>query len=142
MLVAQKGRTQIVKNIVNYLESNNKSEANIHKTIFRPWGNYSSIAEGKNWQVKKIIVKPYQSLSLQIHKYRTEHWIVVSGKAKVQINNEERILLQNESTFVPANTKHRLSNTSEEDLVLIEVQSGSYLGEDDIVRFEDNYGRI
>jgi len=142
LLVAQKGKTQNVKNIVKYLESNNKSEANIHKTIFRPWGNYSSISEGKNWQVKKIIVKPYQSLSLQMHKYRTEHWIVVSGKAKVQINDEEKIVIQNESTFIPANTKHRLSNTGEVDLVLIEVQSGSYLGEDDIVRFEDNYGRI
>ena len=142
LLVAQKGTTQNVKNIVNYLESNNKSQANIHKTIFRPWGSYSSISKGKNWQVKKIIVKPNQSLSLQMHKFRTEHWIIVSGEAKVQLNNKEKTLIKNESTYIPANTKHRLSNISEEDLILIEIQSGSYLGEDDILRFEDNYGRI
>tara|TARA_Y100001978_G_scaffold106076_1_gene94766 strand:- start:179 stop:1615 length:1437 start_codon:yes stop_codon:yes gene_type:complete len=142
LLVAQKGTTQNVKNIVKYLESNNKSQANIHKTIFRPWGSYSSISKGKNWQVKKIIVKPNQSLSLQMHKFRTEHWIIVSGEAKVQINNKEKTLIKNESTYIPANTKHRLSNISEEDLILIEIQSGSYLGEDDILRFEDNYGRI
>ena len=142
ILVAKKTQTQNIKEIVNYLESNNKSEANLHKEIFRPWGSYNSIAEGNNWKVKKIIVKPKQSLSLQMHNHRTEHWIVVRGIAKVQINNIEKILYKNESTFIPLNTKHRLSNFSEQDLVLIEVQSGSYLGEDDIIRFEDNYGRI
>jgi len=142
ILVANKNETQYVKNIVEKLLSENKSEASTHKTIFRPWGNYTSIAESSNWQVKKIIVNPGQSLSLQLHNHRTEHWIIVSGKALVQIGQKEEVLTKNQSTYIPLATKHRLSNPSNEVLILIEVQSGDYLGEDDIIRFQDNYGRL
>ena len=124
------------------MEIDNKPEANIHKTIFRPWGNYSSISEGKNWQVKKIMVEKGESLSLQLHNHRTEHWVVVSGLAKVEINKDVFILEENQSTYIPLGTKHRLSNPGKLPLKLIEIQSGAYLGEDDIERFEDSYGRI
>ena len=140
VLVANKNDTQNVKNIVQKLLSEGRSEASTHKTIFRPWGNYTSIAESTNWQVKKIIVNPGQSLSLQLHNHRTEHWIIVSGKALVQIGQKE-ILTKNQSTYIPLATKHRLSNPTKEVLILIEVQSGDYLGEDDIIRFHDKYGR-
>jgi len=142
LLISHKDKTQYVKNIVQNLELNNKPEANTHKTIYRPWGNYTSIAEGENWQVKQITVKEGQSLSLQLHNHRAEHWIVVKGKALVEINGKEIILNKNESTFIPLGFKHRLSNKEKEPLILIEVQSGVYLGEDDIIRFEDNYGRL
>ena len=113
-----------------------------HKKGYRPWGNYLSIAEDKCWQVKIIDVNPGASLSLQKHKFRAEHWVVVSGTARVQIDNKEFILLENQSTYIPIGTKHRLSNPTQNPLKIIEVQSGSYLGEDDIERFEDNYGRM
>ena len=142
LLVVNKKCSQDVKNIVEYLETNGEPSATIHKTIFRPWGEYTSLAEGHNWQVKKIMVKPGESLSLQLHKKRTEHWIIVSGIALVEINGNEKILKKNESTYIPLRSKHRLSNSGEDPLILIEVQSGDYLGEDDIVRFEDKYGRI
>ena len=141
LLVSNKQETQSVKKIVKNLEIEGKPEANTHKTIFRPWGNYTSLAEGINWQVKKIIVKPNQSLSLQLHQKRTEHWVVVSGQGLVEIDGEKKILRQNESTYIPLGCKHRLSNLDKIPLVLIEVQSGDYLGEDDIIRFEDKYGR-
>ena len=139
--MANKNETKYVKNTVQKLLSEGRSEASTHKTIFRPWGNYTSIAESSNWQVKKIIVNPGQSLSLQLHNQRTEHWIIVSGKALVQIGQKEEILSKNQSTYIPLATKHRLSNPSKEVLILIEVQCGDYLGEDDIIRFQDNYGR-
>ncbi len=142
ILVANLNQTQRVKHIVEYLNSIGKDEATTHKRIYRPWGSYTSIGDGDNWQIKKIIVKPKESLSLQLHEYRTEHWIVVSGKAFVEIDERKIILEVNQSTYIPLNTKHRLSNPGEEDLILIEVQSGSYLGEDDIKRFDDKYGRI
>jgi len=141
ILISRKDQVQDIKGIVEDLAKRGDSEATIHKTIFRPWGNYTSVAEGKNWQVKKITVKPGESLSLQLHKYRTEHWIVVSGKACVEINGEETILNQNESTYIPLGSKHRLSNPETYPLTIIEIQSGNYLGEDDIVRFDDKYGR-
>ncbi len=141
LLVCNKCETQYVKKIVQSLYLKGKSEANVHKTIFRPWGNYTSLADGKNWQVKRIIVKPYQSLSLQLHKKRTEHWIVVDGIARIEIDGEITFLKKNESTYIPVGSKHRLSNHGDSNLILIEVQSGNYLGEDDIVRFQDNYGR-
>jgi mannose-1-phosphate guanylyltransferase len=141
ILVSCKDKTQEVKKIVENLESKNKTEANTHKTIYRPWGNYTSIANGINWQVKKIIVKEGQSLSLQLHKHRTEHWIVVKGKAHVEIDSKIKYLFENESIYIPLGSKHRLSNKEKEPLIIIEVQSGTYLGEDDIVRFKDNYGR-
>tara|TARA_B100000073_G_scaffold346278_1_gene357308 strand:- start:4235 stop:5674 length:1440 start_codon:yes stop_codon:yes gene_type:complete len=141
ILVANKEKTQDVKAIVKSLKNKGASEATTHKNIFRPWGNYSSLAEGDNWQVKKIIVKPGESLSLQLHNQRTEHWIVVSGTARVEIDGFEKIIKENESVYIPLAAKHRLSNPGNEKLILIEVQSGEYLGEDDIVRFDDNYGR-
>ena len=142
ILVANQNQTQRVKHIVKYLNSIGKEEATTHKRIYRPWGNYTSIADGVNWQIKKIIVKPQESLSLQLHEFRTEHWIVVAGKALVEIEERKIILEVNQSTHIPRNSKHRLSNPGEEDLILIEVQSGNYLGEDDIVRFDDKYGRV
>ncbi len=142
LLVSDKDQTQKVKNIVQYLESNNRSEANKHKTIYRPWGHYTSIEEEKNWQVKKITVKAGQSLSLQMHNHRAEHWIIVQGIALVEIDGQLNTLEKNQSIYIPLGSKHRLSNQHQDPLILIEVQSGSYLGEDDIVRFEDNYGRI
>ena len=107
----------------------------------RPWGNYSSISEGKNWQVKKIIVDKGESLSLQLHNHRSEHWVVVSGKALIEIEGVKRLLNKNESAYIPLGSKHRLSNPGNSPLILIEVQSGDYLGEDDIMRFQDKYGR-
>lgn len=142
ILIANKSTTQEVKKIVKTLETQGRKEATLHKKIYRPWGNYSSIAEGTNWQVKKIIVKPQESLSLQMHKHRSENWIVVSGTALVEIDEIKTIVEKNESAYIPAYSKHRLSNPSKENLVLIEVQSGIYLGEDDIIRFEDKYGRL
>ena len=136
VLIAKKDQTQFVKNIVKKLEIDKKSEANIHKTIYRPWGNYSSISEGKNWQVKKIIVEKGESLSLQLHNHRSEHWVVVSGKALVEIEGEKKLLNKNESAYIPLGSKHRLSNPGNSPLILIEVQSGDYFGEDDIIRFQ------
>ena len=142
ILVLNKNETQKVKEIVEELKLKGISEATTHKTIYRPWGKYTSIAVGSNWQVKKIIVKPRESLSLQLHTMRAEHWIIVSGAALVEINGNEKTLNKNESTYIPFGCKHRLTNPRKEPLVLIEVQSGDYLGEDDILRFEDKYGRI
>ena len=142
ILIIRKDESQKVKKIVHKLLLENKTEALKHKTIYRPWGNYNSIAKGSNWQVKKIIVKPNESLSLQMHNHRSEHWVVVSGTALVEINAEEKLLYKNESCYIPVGSKHRVSNPGKEILTLIEVQSGSYFGEDDIIRFKDNYGRI
>ena len=142
LLVADLNKAQSIKQIVSQLHSNGQPEGTIHKTVFRPWGSYLSLAEGSHWQVKKITVNPKCSLSLQLHKHRTEHWIVVSGTAQVEIDGKISFLNKNESTYIPLESKHRLSNKGKEILVLIEVQSGNYLGEDDIIRFEDNYGRI
>ena len=141
ILIAKKDQTQFVKNIVKKLENQKNPEANIHKKIYRPWGNYSSIADGKNWQVKKIIVEKGESLSLQLHNHRSEHWVVVSGKALVEIEGKKKLLNKNESAYIPLGSKHRLSNPGNSPLILIEVQSGDYFGEDDIVRFQDKYGR-
>ena len=116
-------------------------EAENHKTGFRPWGKYLSIASDEFWQVKLITVKPRNSLSLQTHKYRSEHWVVVKGIAQVRIEDKFFKLKENQSTFIPLGFKHQLSNPGEEDLLIIEVQCGTYLGEDDIVRYEDKYGR-
>ena len=141
ILIANKDKSQDIKKIVSILNKKNFEEGRIHKKVFRPWGSYMSIAEDAGWQVKRINVKPGASLSLQKHRFRTEHWIVVSGTAKVQIENNSSILKENESTYIPLGFKHRLSNPGDIPLILIEVQSGSYLGEDDIERFDDYYGR-
>ena len=142
ILVANKERSQDIKGIVSLLNKKKFPEANTHKKVFRPWGSYLSIAEDKGWQVKRVNVNPGASLSLQKHNYRTEHWIIVSGTALVELEGNKKILKANESTYIPLGFKHRLSNAGKCPLILIEVQSGSYLGEDDIIRFEDNYGRI
>ena len=142
LLVANKNSSQEVKNIVSILNKKKLKEGRQHKKIYRPWGYYETIEAGENWQIKKIIVKPNASLSLQMHKHRSEHWIVVEGTAKVQVNEEIRYLSKNESIYVPIESKHRLSNSEEKPLVLIEVQTGNYLGEDDIIRLDDIYGRI
>ena len=141
ILVANKDKIQDLKNLVSQIASVGKKEVKNHKTIYRPWGFYTSIAGDINWQVKKITVKKGQSLSLQLHKHRSEHWIVVSGTALVEVGEEQKILHKNQSTYIPQGIKHRLSNPINAELILIEVQSGSYLGEDDIVRFNDKYGR-
>lgn len=141
LLVAHKDSVQKVKSVVDCLKSNNRTEHNTHREVHRPWGCYDSIAIGERYQVKRITVKPGASLSLQMHHHRAEHWVVVSGTALVQIGNEERLIAENQSIYIPIGIKHRLSNNGKLSLELIEVQSGSYLGEDDIVRFEDNYKR-
>ncbi len=142
VLVATRERSQEVKQIVNQLENKKREEKNFHRKVSRPWGWYDSVDEGDRFKVKRIQVKPGASLSLQIHHHRAEHWIVVKGIAEVT-NGEKVILLkENESTYIPQGEKHRLSNPGSEPLEIIEVQSGSYLGEDDIVRFEDIYQRV
>ena len=141
LLVANKDNAQDVKEIVQNLKIKGYYEAQRHKLVHRPWGHYLSIQEGSNWQIKRIEVYPGGQLSLQMHHHRSEHWIVVQGKARVEINDHVKIISQNESTFIPLGSKHRLTNPGKMQLVLIEVQSGDYLGEDDIVRFEDKYGR-
>ena len=114
----------------------------MHKKIYRPWGNYTTIGEGSRWLVKLIEVKPNSSLSLQLHHHRAEHWIIVNGTALIEKNGEKKLLGENQSTFIPVGCKHRLSNPGLTKLELIEVQSGNYLDENDIIRFEDSYGRI
>ena len=141
VLVAHKNYTQNIKNLVEYLSANNFKEATENKKVYRPWGLYESIADGKNWQVKRLEINPKGKLSLQMHNHRAEHWVIVAGQAKIEIDGKISILKTNESIFVPLGKKHRLTNPTEEVLVLIEVQSGTYLEEDDIVRFDDIYGR-
>tara|TARA_Y100000589_G_scaffold332255_2_gene390847 strand:- start:1996 stop:3435 length:1440 start_codon:yes stop_codon:yes gene_type:complete len=141
VLVADKSKTQKVKNIVKELKNKNIPEGQTHKKIYRPWGHYLSVVEESRWQVKLIKVKPGEKLSLQMHHHRSEHWIVVNGTAKVELDSKSTILSENESIYIPLGSKHRLFNPGKIPLILIEVQSGSYVGEDDIVRFEDKYGR-
>ena len=142
VLVAKKDNIQKVKEIVEELKKEGKSEGINHRKIYRPWGNYDSVVEGFRWQVKRIEVKPGASLSLQMHHHRTEHWIVVTGTAEVEIDSEKYIIGENKSIYIPLGSKHRLSNPGKIPLILIEVQSGAYLKEDDIVRIKDKYGRI
>jgi len=141
VLVANSKCSQSVKNIVSLMNSKGFEEAQNHKVVFRPWGSFLSIENGSTWQIKKIEVNPGASLSLQMHFHRSEHWIVVNGTAKTEIDNIEKIIGPNESVYIPLGAKHRLSNPTKLPLILIEIQSGSYLGEDDIKRFEDKYGR-
>lgn len=141
ILVAKQSHVQSVKTIVEQLKHQNRSETAQHRKIFRPWGHYDSIDNGERFQVKRIVVNPGQKLSLQMHHHRAEHWVVVSGTALVTRGNEQIMLSENQSTFIPLGVKHRLENPGSIDLEIIEIQSGSYLGEDDIVRFEDTYGR-
>ena len=141
VLVARKDKVQEVKQVVARLKQEQRSQAVLHREVHRPWGSYDSVDNGGRHQVKRIKVKPGAALSLQMHHHRAEHWIVVSGTAKVTRGEETLLLSENESTYIPLGVKHRLENPGKVPLELIEVQSGSYLGEDDIVRFEDVYGR-
>lgn len=141
VMVASKSRTQDVKKIVARLKSEQRPEANNHRKVYRPWGYYDSIDAGDRFQVKRIVVNPGACLSLQMHHHRAEHWIVVRGTARVTRGEEVSLLGENQSTYIPLGVTHRLENPGKLPLEIIEVQSGSYLGEDDIVRFEDTYGR-
>ncbi|NDH09145.1 MAG: mannose-1-phosphate guanylyltransferase/mannose-6-phosphate isomerase [Gammaproteobacteria bacterium] len=142
LLVAHRDHTQSVKGIYNYLKAKAHDAYKIHRTAFRPWGAYTVLEEGEGFKIKRIEVKPGASLSLQMHHHRSEHWIVVSGMAKVLNGEQEFLIHTNESTYIPAGHKHRLHNPGKIPLIMIEVQSGAYLGEDDIIRFEDVYGRV
>jgi mannose-1-phosphate guanylyltransferase / mannose-6-phosphate isomerase len=141
VLVASKDRVQDVKQIVEQLKRDGRGEALLHRKVNRPWGSYESIDTAERFQVKHIIVRPGATLSLQMHHHRAEHWVVVKGTARVTRGDETLTLSENQSTYIPLGVTHRLENPGKIPLELIEVQSGSYLGEDDIVRFEDNYGR-
>ena len=141
VLVTSRERSQDVKLIVNQLNTEHRNEHTLHRKVHRPWGWYDSIDNGPRHQVKRIMVKPGASLSLQMHHHRAEHWIVVSGTAEVTNGDKVILLAENQSTYIPLGQTHRLANPGKVPLEIIEVQSGSYLGEDDIVRFEDTYGR-
>ena len=141
VLVVHKDQTQNVKKIVDQLKQAGRTEGQIHRKVFRPWGSYDGVDAGDRFQVKRIIVNPGATLSLQMHHHRAEHWIVVGGTARVTKGEESFLLSENESTYIPLGTTHRLENPGRVPLEMIEVQSGSYLGEDDIVRFQDVYGR-
>jgi len=141
VLVAPRERVQDVKALVARLKAQGRYETSLHREVFRPWGSYDSVDHGDRFQVKRLVVKPGASMSLQLHHHRAEHWIVVSGTARITRGEETFLLGENESTFIPMGTRHRIENPGKVTLHIIEVQSGSYLGEDDIVRFEDRYGR-
>ena len=141
VLVAQKDQAQKVGKLVEKLRALGRPESDANPTVYRPWGSYKTVRSGDRFQVKYITVKPHAKLSLQYHHHRAEHWIVVRGTARVTRNSEEQTLNENESTYISPGTPHRLENPGRILLELIEVQSGSYLGEDDIVRLEDVYGR-
>lgn len=141
VMVAHKDDAQSIKNVVNRLKSEKRPEFEFHREVFRPWGSYDSIDNGSRFQVKRICVKPGEKLSVQMHHHRAEHWIVVSGSANVTINDNTKLVTENESVYIPIGAIHALENPGKIPLELIEVQSGSYLGEDDIVRFSDRYGR-
>lgn len=142
VLVADKNKCQDVKAIVGQLKESDREEYRFHSRVYRPWGDYEGIDEGGRYQVKRLTVKPGAKLSLQMHHHRAEHWIVVSGTARVTRGDDVFMLSENESTYIPLGTTHRLENPGTIPLEIIEVQSGSYLGEDDIVRFEDVYNRV
>ncbi len=141
VMVAPRGRTQEVKQLVTRLLAEHHDEADALPTVHRPWGSYRALHNGHRVQVKHIIVRPGGKLSLQMHHHRAEHWVVVQGTARITRGNEEVVLTEDQSTYIPLGTPHRLENPGKIPLHVIEVQSGSYLGEDDIVRFEDHYGR-
>ena len=141
VLVANRDRVQDVKAVVSHLSDLKDEAAEFHKTVFRPWGSFSILEDADDCKVKRLVVKPGQVLSLQMHHRRAEHWTVVKGVAKVRLGDEEFLLKPNESTYIPLETRHRLENPGTEDVHLIEVQTGDYFGEDDIVRYEDIYGR-
>ena len=142
VLIAHKDKSQGVKDVVQFLKAKDHEAAVFHKTVHRPWGSYTILEDEDDCKVKRLVVKPGQVLSLQLHHKRSEHWTVVSGTAKVRVGDDEFMLEENKSVYIPVETLHRLENPTDEDIALIEVQCGSYFGEDDIERFEDIYGRI
>ena len=142
LLVAHNGESQHVKDLVNQLKKEKRPEVTENVTMYRPWGSYTILSEGEGYKVKKIIINPGQSLSLQMHYHRSEHWTVISGTGKLTLDDKTVIFKENESTYIPIGTKHQLSNPGKLPLSIIEVQNGKYLGEDDIVRFTDIYGRV
>ena len=141
VLVANKNQEHKIKELVEKIPTENTINFETHKKVLRPWGYYEVLGGGKEFQVKKLTVLPGEALSLQTHQHRTEHWVVVSGIATVTKNNKKMLLEKNESTYIPAGAQHRLENAQKNNLEIIEVQSGSYLGEDDIVRLDDRYER-
>jgi mannose-1-phosphate guanylyltransferase/mannose-6-phosphate isomerase len=141
VLVTTREGAQAVRGVVDRLRRDGRPEADLHRTVHRPWGSYRSLSLHDRHQVKEIPVRPGAQLSLQLHHHRSEHWVVVSGTALVTIGGEEKVVHETESVYVSAGTPHRLANPGKIPLRLIEVQTGSYLGEDDIVRIEDQYGR-
>jgi len=141
VMVAPKGRVQDVKELVNKLKKSGRSESSLHREVFRPWGSYDSIDDGERFQVKRLSLKPGGCLSLQMHHHRAEHWIVVQGTARITCNDKTFLLSENESTYVPIGATHRIENPGKLALHIVEVRSGSYMGEDDIVRLQDSYGR-
>jgi mannose-1-phosphate guanylyltransferase/mannose-6-phosphate isomerase len=141
VLVADKSKSQDVRKVVGHLKNVHHESYKLHRTVARPWGTYTVLEEGPGFKIKRIVVKPGASLSLQMHHHRSEHWVVVSGSASVTVGSVDSLIAPNQSTYIPIGEKHRLHNPGVIDLVIIEVQCGSYLGEDDIVRFTDNYGR-
>lgn len=142
ILISKKGSGEKVKEVVKNLKESKNIKAIEHPTVYRPWGSYTVLEEGDRYKIKRIFVKPGHKLSNQMHLHRSEHWIVVKGTAKVTMNDKEYLIHENESIYVPKSTKHRLENPGKVDLELIEVQNGEYLGEDDIIRFNDDYGRV
>jgi mannose-1-phosphate guanylyltransferase/mannose-6-phosphate isomerase len=141
VLVADKNKSQDVRKVVSLLKDARHEAYKLHRTVARPWGTYTILEEGSGFKIKRIVVKPGASLSLQMHHHRSEHWVVVSGAARVTVDDDTSLVSPNQSTYIPIGAKHRLQNPGVTDLVMIEVQCGGYLGEDDIVRFTDNYGR-
>jgi len=140
-LVAHRDAAQDVRKVVERLKAAGRSEYELHRLVHRPWGTYDSLEQGPRFQVKRIVVKPGATLSLQKHHHRAEHWVVVSGTAEVTCDDRVFLLQENQSTYIPLGSRHRLRNPGKLPLELIEVQSGSYLGEDDIIRYDDAYGR-
>ena len=141
VLVVPRERVQDVKNLVTRLKGQGRYETSLHREVFRPWGSYDSVDNGDRFQVKRLVVEPGACMLLQLHHHRAEHWIVVSGTARITRGEEVFLLGENKSTYIPVGTKHRIENPGKVMLHIIEVQTGSYFGEDDIVRFEDQYGR-
>ncbi len=141
VLVADRERAQEVKSVVDHLKAEEHEATTYHQTVYRPWGSYTILEDADDCKVKRLVVKPHQVLSLQKHHRRAEHWTVIAGTAKVRVGDEEFFLEQNQSTYIPTDTVHRLENPTEQDIALIEVQTGDYFGEDDLVRLEDVYGR-
>jgi mannose-1-phosphate guanylyltransferase len=141
LLVAKQEDAQKVKNVVKILKESGSDLFKTHKTVSRPWGSYKVIGESPGFKIKRLEVKPRASLSLQRHQHRSEHWVVVLGEATVISGDAEFVIKDNESTYIPSGQMHRLENKTDDDLIIIEVQCGTYLGEDDIERFDDKYGR-